>query len=150
MKEMRLFAGGDRGMNVPRLRAPIVLVHGLLGFDEVRVGAKVLARYFHGIPEALRAPGNAVHVARLSPTRGVAARAAQLRDFLDRVSPDQPVHLFGHSMGGLDARYMISRLGMAERVLTLTTLGTPHSGSPFADWAVGKLARIVCPVLDLL
>src|SRR5262245_32786429 len=141
---------GEGGMIVPRLRAPIVLVHGLFGFAEVRVGPKVLASYFHGIPEALRAPGNAVHVARLSPTRGVAARAGQLRDFLERVSPREPVHLFGHSMGGLDARYMISRLGMADRVLSLTTLGTPHAGSPFADWALRRLGRLVCPVLNFL
>src|SRR5262249_5187529 len=38
------------------------------------------------------------------------------------------VHVFAHSMGGLDARYMISRLGMAKRVLSLTTIATPHRG----------------------
>jgi len=36
------------------------------------------------------------------------------------------VHLFAHSMGGLDARHMITHLGMANRVRTLTTIGTPH------------------------
>jgi len=40
-------------------------------------------------------------------------------------------------MGGLDSRHAISlRLGLAERVLTLTTLGTPHRGTAFADWGV--------------
>ena len=72
----------------------------------------------------------------LSPTGGVADRAQQLKDFIDRVSPAEPVHLFAHSMGGLDARYMISCLGMAQRVLTLTTLGTPHRGTAFADWGI--------------
>lgn len=28
---------------------------------------------------------------------------------------------------------MISQLGMASRVLSLTTIGTPHHGSPIAD-----------------
>jgi len=36
-------------------------------------------------------------------------------------------------MGGLDARHMISHLGMHERVTTLVTLGAPHRGSPVAD-----------------
>jgi len=66
------------------------------------------------------------------------------------VSPAEPVHVFAHSMGGLDARYMISRLGMAPRVLSLTTLGTPHRGCPFADWALSRLGRLVCPILDYL
>ena len=55
-------------------------------------------------------------------------------------------------MGGLDARYMIVHLdGMAAKVKTLTTIGTPHLGSPvadrilesrYADW-VSTLGRII-------
>jgi triacylglycerol lipase len=135
-------------MILPRLRAPIVLVHGLFGFDRVCIGNWVLVDYFPGIPRALEKAGNRVLVARLSPTRGVADRAAQLKEFLDRHAPGEAVHLFGHSMGGLDARYMISHLGMAARVLSLTTLGTPHRGSPFADWALERIGRLVGPVLD--
>jgi triacylglycerol lipase len=37
-------------------------------------------------------------------------------------------------MGGLDARYMIARLGMADRVASLVTIGTPHLGTSYADW----------------
>jgi triacylglycerol lipase len=36
-------------------------------------------------------------------------------------------------MGGLDARYAISRLGLAAKVVSLTTIGTPHRGTPLAD-----------------
>src|SRR3954462_3821909 len=100
-------------MRVARLRTPIVLVHGLFGFDQVRLGDWVVADYFPGIADGLRAAGNRVLLARLSPTAGIAERAAQLRAFVDREPPGEPVHVFGHSMGGLDARYMISRLGMA-------------------------------------
>src|SRR5690242_7712354 len=53
---------------MPRLRAPIVLVHGLFGFDSLRLGPWLIAHYFQGIPEALRAAGNRVLVAALSPT----------------------------------------------------------------------------------
>jgi triacylglycerol lipase len=137
-------------MIVPRLRAPIVLVHGLLGFDELRLGRWVLASYFRGIPEALTAGGNRVLVARLSPTAGTAERAAQLRDLLDRHLPNDAVHLFAHSLGGLDARYLISRLGLARRVLTLTTLGTPHRGTAFADWGLRRLERVLRPLLHRL
>src|SRR5262245_33216623 len=142
-------ASSTRARKVPRLRAPIVLVHGLMGFDAVRVAGIRLGSYFPNVDDALRAAGNRVFTARLSPTAGVAQRAAELRDFLHRDVPAGPIHIVAHSMGGLDARYMTSRLGMKDRVLTLTTLGTPHRGSPFADWGVRHLRRLVKPVLSV-
>jgi triacylglycerol lipase len=136
-------------MIVPKLRAPIVLVHGFCGFNELCVGPWSLVSYFPRIPQMLRAGGNRVLIPLLSPTRGVADRAAQLKEFLDRHAPGEAVHIFAHSMGGLDARYLISRLDPGRRVLTLTTLGTPHRGTVFADWGIARLARVVRPVLQL-
>lgn len=135
-------------MRFPRLRNPIVLVHGLMGFDAIRIGRFRLRGYFAGIEESVRAAGNQVYCARLSPTAGIAHRAEQLRSFVNAKSPSQPVHVIAHSMGGLDARYMISRLAMADRVLSLTTIGTPHRGSPLADFGTRWLARFVKPVLN--
>jgi triacylglycerol lipase len=135
-------------VTIPRLQAPIVLVHGLFGFDQLRFGPWFRVEYFNGIPGALARAGNRVLVARLSPTGGIAYRAEQLRQFLLGHSPDEPVHIFAHSMGGLDARYLISRLNMAGHVRSLTTLGTPHRGSPFADWAMTRLVRLFGPVFD--
>jgi triacylglycerol lipase len=135
-------------MNIPKLRAPLVLVHGLLGFGRLRMGHWVLADYFHGIPKVLEEAGNRVLVPSLALTGGIAERARQLKEFLDRESPRESVHLLGHSMGGLDARYLISRLDMAERVLSLTALGTPHRGTTFADWGLARLARYLRPLLD--
>jgi triacylglycerol lipase len=135
-------------MIIPKIQSPIVLVHGLLGFDRVRVAGATLISYFPGIPELLRAAGNRVLIPSLSPTAGVETRAAQLKEFILAFSPSEPVHLIAHSMGGLDARFMIARLGMAGHVLTLTTIGTPHRGTSFADWGVTKLARIVRPIME--
>jgi triacylglycerol lipase len=135
---------------VPRLRSPIVLVHGMFGFDRISLGGWTFANYFAGIPQFLAAAGNRVLIPRLSPTGGVADRAAQLKAFLDREMPHEPVHLIAHSMGGLDSRYLISRLGMAPRVLSLTTLGTPHRGTTFADWGIHRLQRLLRPVFQLL
>jgi triacylglycerol lipase len=137
-------------MIIPQLRTPIILVHGLLGFDQLKLYGWTIANYFSNIPDVLSAAGNRVYVARVSPTGGVAERAAQLKDFLNKNSPDDPVHLIAHSMGGLDSRYMISQLDMASRVLSLTTLGTPHRGTAFADWGVERFEAMLKPVLEKL
>lgn len=137
-------------MMLPRLDAPIVLVHGLFGFDRIAVGPLTIANYFPGIVEQLQGAGNRVFVPALSPTKCVADRAAQLKDFLRRTCPYERVHLIAHSMGGLDSRYMISRLAMAGSVQTLTTLGTPHRGTAFADWAITRVEWLVKPALAFL
>jgi triacylglycerol lipase len=128
-------------------RAPIVLVHGLLGFDRVKVGPYTLLRYFPRIEEALTAAGYRVAVPNLAKTRGVSHRAEQLRRSILTAFPNEAVHVIAHSMGGLDARYMISCLGMHDRVRSLTTVGTPHRGSAFADWGARRLSRTIKPLL---
>jgi len=131
-------------------QAPIVLVHGLLGFDRVALGRFELKRYFPGIEEQLEGAGHVVRVARLSRTRGVAVRALELRRFIRQQFPGRRVHVFAHSMGGLDARWMISKLDMADHVLSLTTMGTPHRGSSFADWGIRKAGWCIKPMLRAL
>ena len=135
-------------MKFPRLGHPVVLVHGLAGYGRLNVGGSTFMSYWTNIPEAIAAAGNRVFIPRLPATASVARRAAALKAFLDREAPGQRVHLIAHSMGGLDSRHLISRLGMAERVLSLTTLGTPHRGCPFADWGVRRLGRFLTPLLD--
>ena len=130
--------------------APIVLVHGLLGFDRVKVGSLRVGRYFPGIEEALIADGFRIAVPSLSKTRGVITRAHELRSYLRENFPGEKVHLLAHSMAGLDSRYMLSRLGMEDRVRSLTTIATPHQGSSFADWGVRRLTRLVEPILNML
>jgi len=136
-------------MNFPRLKAPIVLVHGLFGFGRVGLGPVGLD-YFLGIPHAIRAAGGRAFSAGVSPTGGVIRRAHDLAAFLDRHTPHEPAHVIAHSMGGIDARWLISRMGFAPRVLSLTTLGTPHRGTAFADWCMPRLSRLLSPLLSFL
>src|SRR4051812_11475598 len=107
-------------MSIPRLSHPIILVHGVMGYGRLQVGGSTMMSYWTNIPEAIAGAGNRVLVPRLPASEGVATRAAELQAFLDREAPGERVHLIAHSMGGLDSRYLISRLGMANRVLSLT------------------------------
>jgi triacylglycerol lipase len=118
-------------------RHPVVLLHGLLGFDELVLGPARVA-YFRGLTERLRRAGADVHRPRVARTAAIAARGAQLAARLAQL-PAKRVNVIAHSMGGLDARWAIARLGLCERVASLVTIGTPHRGSPLADLGAGLL-----------
>ena len=113
------------------LRYPVVLVHGILGFDEIKLfGWK--RKYFLGIGQHLADMGVTVHQARLPPLASVPERAARLVAFIDSLGVAQ-VNVIAHSMGGIDARYAIAKLGAGTRIASLVTIGTPHRGTPLAD-----------------
>jgi len=128
--------------------ASIVLVHGLCGFDRLYALRRPVKEYFPGIRERLEAAGHRVFTAHLSPTAGIQRRALELKRFVDRDVAAGPVHMVGHSLGGLDARYAVSRLGLESRVRSLLTVGTPHRGSSFADWGWKRFSRLAVPLLQ--
>lgn len=45
----------------------------------------------------------------------------------------EKVNVIAHSMGGLDMRYALAHLGIADKVASLTTVATPHRGTYLAD-----------------
>lgn len=117
----------------PRARHPLVLVHGYFGFDSI--GAlRIKREYFRGVRGRLEALGHQVYLARVAPAAGVRRRAAELAEQVRKL-PFERVNIIAHSMGGVDARYAISQLGLDERVASLLTIGTPHHGTPIADAA---------------
>lgn len=124
---------------------PIVLHHGLMGVGDLQVGPLKLA-YFRGIDRAIRDRGHPLIVTRVHPTGPIELRARQLKEQILRNLKQlgrerDRIIVVGHSMGGLDARYMIKELGMDDRVAALLTVTTPHRGSPYADWCMETLGR---------
>jgi len=115
----------------PRLRHPVVLAHGVLGFDKIAIGGREHS-YFRGVTNHLMSVGAEVHKPRVSSSASIAVRAQELADVV-RAIPAKKVNVIAHSLGGLDVRYAITKLGLADRVATLTTIGTPHLGTPVAD-----------------
>jgi triacylglycerol lipase len=119
-----------------RLKHPIVLVHGL--------GARSAygpVQYFFGLPKILEDAGNRYAVARLTPWHTIEWRANQLKKQIEAHFPGEKVNLVAHSMGGLDSRYLVSQLGFADRVASVTTIGTPNRGSTLADLSTGLLSE---------
>jgi triacylglycerol lipase len=124
---------------------PMVFCHGLLGFDYLGPDSlpALQINHWRGIREVLEANGVEVMIARVPATSSIKDRAAILRGLISERYPGRKVNLVAHSMGGLDCRYLIHDLAQAEdpefKVSSLTTVSTPHRGSPFADYVIDNV-----------
>ena len=116
----------------------VAFLHGFAGFAEVGVGP-VSSAYFRGVAERLRARGVRAAFIRVSPFASIGTRAAELAAAVRALGAGR-THLVAHSMGGLDARFAVTHLGLDERVASLVTIATPHGGTPLAD-AGARLVR---------
>ncbi|KAK5047799.1 hypothetical protein LTR84_006464 [Exophiala bonariae] len=173
-------------------RHPIVLAHGLMGFDELRLAGKLLpsVHYWRGIKDAFNAHGIECITTAVPTTGSIDERARALySQILEKLPPEpepesegtkneaaersassgsststttitgtQPrtpkgrqINIVAHSMGGLDARYLISRLcpdpETEFRVASLTTIATPHRGSSAADMLFRDIGPDLLPRL---
>ncbi|KAB2107042.1 hypothetical protein AG0111_0g5321 [Alternaria gaisen] len=111
----------------------IVLAHGLLGFDELRIAGQFIPgiQYWRGITDALAHKGIEVIVAAVPPSGSIEARSAKLAESIAVKAKGKQVNI----IAGLDSRYMISQLRPTDfKILSLTTIATPHRGSAFADY----------------
>jgi pimeloyl-ACP methyl ester carboxylesterase len=108
---------------------PVVLAHGYLGFGTL--GPVVYFRPVAGIFTQLGARD--VFATHVDPKGTIEMRSEQLAAQIRQHVPHGKVHLIAHSMGGLDARYLIGRMNGRDIVATLTALGTPFRGTLAAD-----------------
>ena len=124
-------AGGSHAASTyTQTRYPIVLVHGLLGFDSI-LGT---FDYWYGVPSELRAGGARVFVANVSSSHFSEVRGEQLIDELEVLRAVYGVskfNLIGHSHGGPTIRYVASV--RPDLVASVTSIGAPHKGSKVAD-----------------
>src|SRR3954447_17909216 len=121
-------------------RIPVLLVHGLVDNRSV----------FAVMRRSLRRRGfSTVCSWNYSPLLGdVAEGAAHLAEKVERICEEtghERVHVVGHSLGGLIARYYVQRLGGSRRGDELVTLGTPHQGSRWAHVVPAGLIRQLRP-----
>ena len=108
------------------LKFPIVLVHGF-GF---RDGKKI--SYWGRIPKMFKEKGCKVFYGGQDSCGTIDGNARFLKERIEVVLKEtgaEKVNVIAHSKGGLEARYLISNLGMGDKIASLTTIGTPHHGS---------------------
>ncbi|TGK20872.1 lipase [Leptospira fluminis] len=132
-----LFASGGGSSSKPLAGAyPIILSHGLFGWGTDSSGVISIISYWGGMDSYLTSQGATVYAPTKTAAQSNEVRGAQLASKINvymAANGFTKVHILGHSQGGLDSRYAISNLGLSSKVSTLTTLNTPHRGSPIAD-----------------
>jgi len=109
---------------------PIFLVHGTGSRD------RKLLRYWGRIPTALEKRGAKLFYGHQDSWGSIEHNAEVLKANLEKILAEtncEKVNIIAHSKGGLDVRYMISSLGMADKVASLTTVAAPHHGSKTID-----------------
>lgn len=133
----------QRGLVISDVEAagtPILLVHGMVDnhsiFTLLRLGLR--RRGFGRVTTMNYSP-------LTTDVRTAAASLAEEVEALVAETGYERVHVVGHSLGGLIARYYVTRLGGDERVHTLVTLGTPHHGTYTAYGWPNQLTRQLRP-----
>lgn len=131
----------------------IALVHrlylspGMFGFGKLATYdyfahvERALAKRFAEAGENLE-----TYVVNVAPTASIRRRAVTLAELVAKTSSDGEgqIHLLGHSTGGLDARLVSSpsarlptapsNLAWLSRLRSVTTMSTPHYGTPLAGF----------------
>jgi hypothetical protein len=126
----------------------LYLAPGMFGFarlaayDYFEHVARALERRYHARGKSLE-----VRVVEVHPTASIRRRAAKLAVMVAGTSGDDggPIHLLGHSTGGLDARLLASpsvhlgehtdrRPQWIDRLRSVISMNTPHYGTPLATF----------------
>jgi triacylglycerol lipase len=107
-----------------------MLIHGC-GFRD-----RKHFNYWGRIPAALEEEGAEIYYGNQDSWANIEYNAAVLKEALNKILCETnkgKVNIIAHSKGGLESRYMISSLGLADKIASLTTIATPHHGSVTID-----------------
>lgn len=114
---------------------PVVLVPGIFAFDNI-----AMIDYWYKIPSTLQSQGNEVYIPKINAFDNSVNRGNQLIRQLDGYKATsngriKKFNLMAHSQGGMTARYVMNV--RPDLVASVTTMATPHTGSPLADITTG-------------
>jgi hypothetical protein len=141
------------------MRHRVYLLPGMFGFAEL--GSY---HYFSHVERELSArfaaAGQDVVIRTIDdlPTASIRRRATRLATVVAQTSGSDVIHLLGHSTGGVDARLVASpatrsippeTLDWLPRLRSITTMNTPHFGTPLASFFATAHGQYVLAALSV-
>ncbi|XWN36024.1 MAG: alpha/beta fold hydrolase [Balneola sp.] len=117
--------------DIIQVKYPLFLCHGFGA-----LGSLMKPSPLHDPAMLMREHGVIAFAPNVVPYASIETRAKNWVRLINKVCDDhgfEKVNVVAHSMGGLDMRYALSHLGIADKVASLTTLATPHHGTFLAD-----------------
>jgi triacylglycerol lipase len=115
---------------VCKTKYPLVLIHGV-GFKDFKY-----INYWGRIPKELIKNGATIYYGNQEAWGTIEYNAQDIKNKIFEVVKEtgcKKVNIIAHSKGGLDSRYMISKLDMADYVASITMISTPHRGTKLID-----------------
>ncbi len=114
---------------------PVVLVPGIFAFDNI-----AMIDYWYQIPSTLQSQGTEVYIPKINAFESSTQRGNQLIKQLDGYKAAsngriKKFNLIAHSQGGMTSRYVMNV--RPDLIASVTTMATPHTGSPLADIVTG-------------
>ena len=126
--------------DICKTKYPLLLVHGIFWRDWQ------IFNYWGRIPKEFIRNGATVYYGNQQSAAPMEVGANELKNqILSIVEQEkcEKVNIIAHSKGGLDARYVISHLGMDNYVASLTAIGTPHRGCKLLDLILQKVPNSI-------
>lgn len=119
-----------------KTKYPILLVHGILARDKTKSDR---LKTWGNLPCYLCKHGVKVFFGNTDACGSIKDNANKIKETVEKIINKygyEKVNIIAHSKGGIESRYAITKLGIHDKVASLTTINTPHRGAALADIAV--------------
>lgn len=138
----------EKYSEICKTKYPVLLVHGT-GFRD-----RNFCNYWGEIPDLLEKHGASIFYSNHDAWANIEDAASQITDTLKTIlekAECKKVNIIAHSKGGIDVRYAISKLGLEDKIASVTMISSPNHGSKtldklysiFGDWLFKFLAVFV-------
>lgn len=130
------------------LKHPVLLCHGYGA-----IASLLKPSPLYDVAIMMRTHNITAFAPNIVPYATIETRAADwarvIENLLEKLEADK-INIIAHSMGGLDIRYALSELNIADQVESLTTVCTPHRGTSLAELTLKTPDLIRDKVVDFL